>query len=479
MSRYQTRSNKRKNDSTIRDDNIQEDSSSSSSSEEEEQKVRSKKNKINTDNKKIESSSDESSSDSDTDERGNIKKLINYDSSSSEDNEDEEKCNCQPPQNPMGIFLNKLFNGKNDHKFNIETRINGSLLKQELKDKLKIKLNKCELDEKQQDWFDTVLNIPHGVYNPLPIDIVKDDVGKYFSNLILTMDKAVYGLQTVKEEIVNYVAQCITTSNPSPRILALHGVAGTGKTKIIREGISKSLNRPMQTFSMGGVKDSQHFVGFDYTYQHSKHGLITQGMLDSKVMNPIFFFDELDKISRGHEGEEIENLLIHMTDPVQNHDFKDKYIGEIPIDLSKVIFIFAFNNIENINPILLDRLHIVNIPTPSVEDKLIIAKNYLIDELLKNIGLNNSDFIITDEALKYIIQKYSSDGVRPLKRCIETVLLKINTIKLLGKNIKDVKISFKLKDYNLPIKVDEEVVKIFLKSHETGKEELKNPYMYM
>ena len=473
MSRYKTRSNKRKIDDSNND--IPEDLSS-----EDEVLIRKKKKVIKED-----TPPPSSSDDSDVDEKGNIKGLINYDSSSSDD-EDDETYNVNPnitqpqPQNPMGFLLNKLFGGTNDKYNDIEKKIDASLMNSELKVKLKEKLKKCDLDEKQQHWFGTVLNIPDGIYNPLPIDIGKDDVGKYFTDLIATMDKAVYGLQTVKEEIVNYVAQCLTTTTPSPRILALHGSAGVGKTKIIREGISKALNRPMQTFSMGGSKDSQHYTGFDYTYQHSKHGSITQAMLDSKVMNPVFFFDELDKISHGPEGEEIENLLIHMTDPVQNHDFRDKFIGEIPIDLSKVIFIFAFNNIENINPILRDRLHIIKIPTPSTDDKIIIAKNYLIDELLRNIGLTRIDFNITDEAIKRIITKYDkNDGVRTIKRCIETILLKINTIKLLGKSINDIKLSFKLKDYTFPIKVDEKNVSVFLSSHENNEDEPKNPYMYI
>lgn len=270
----------------------------------------------------------------------------------------------------------------------------------------------------------------------------------------------------------------------------------THNTQIVRNGIAKVLGTPMQTFSMGGIKDSSHFVGFDYTYQNSKYGAISQALIDSEVMNPVIFLDELDKISDWYEGEEIKNLLIHMTDPVQNHEFKDKYFEGLNIDLSKVIFIFAFNDIEKINPILRDRLHIIKITNPTDNDKLIIANNYVIDELLKNINLSKSDFTITDGAMMNIIQKYSNknSGIRSVKDCIRTILLKVNTLKLLGKStIKKIGLSFnhELKadnkrekekkepvlSYTFPIVIDENNVDVFLGSKESLDEKYLSMYM--
>lgn len=169
-----------------------------------------------------------------------------------------------------------------------------------------------------------------------------------------------------------------------------------------------------------------------------------------------------------------------MTDPIQNHDFKDKYFSGLQIDLSKVIFIFAFNNLDAISPILRDRLHIIKIPPPTEKDKMIIAKKYVIDELLKNIGITRDDFNITDGALEYIISNYSkSDSVRSLKRCIETILLKINTIKLLGKTVKDIKLSFSIENYSLPITITEKNVGVFLTSQESAVDDSKYMSMYM
>ena len=412
----------------------------------------------------------------DVDDHGNIKDLISYE-------EDEEEMDGEEIiiegdiQNIFGGLFESMINeGKKSSKISkLKTRIEESLMSKELKDNLIKKLEKIsQLEPKMEEWFEELLSIPFGKYSPLPIDINKDDVPLYFNNLLKTLDSVVYGLKNVKEEIITYVAQCLSSKIPSPRILALQGSAGTGKTRIIRDGIAKVLNTPMKSFSMGGIKDSSHFVGFDYTYQNSKFGAISQALIDSKVMNPVIFLDELDKISGKHDGDEVENLLIHLTDPIQNHQFKDKYFDGVDIDLSKVIFIFAFNNIEKINPILLDRIHVIKIKNPSDNDKLIIANNYLIDEVLSGFSsseegvkkcLLKSDVKLTDSAVMSIIKKYSNggDGMRSIKDCIRTILLKINTLKLLGGELsKHMNLSFCVEKISFPFVVDEKNINLFL-----------------
>lgn len=433
------------------------------------------------------SSEDSDSGSEDLDSEGNVKNLISYSSSDETETYHENECTCMD-SNSLPEFMDVLFGGKkSDNKIdNIKKSIKDSSMSQIIKDLLLKKLSKVShLESKQEEWFESILSVPFGKLSPLPIDIAKDDVSKYFTNVMDTLNKTVYGLSTVKEEIINYLAQTLTTKNPSPRILALQGSMGIGKTRIVRDGIANVLNTPMQTFSMGGIKDSSHFVGFDFTYQGSKYGSIVQSLIDSKVMNPVIFLDELDKISDCNDGEEVKNLLIHITDPIQNHEFKDKYFDGINIDLSKVIFIFAFNDITRINPVLLDRLHIIKIDDPSDSDKLIISNNYVIDELLKNITLTRNDFSITEGAMMEIIKKYSNkdSGIRSVKNCIQTILLKINTLKLLGKStIQKIGLSFNLnqsdnKNYTFPIIIDEKNINIFLGEKEKDDEAYRSMYM--
>jgi ATP-dependent Lon protease len=187
-------------------------------------------------------------------------------------------------------------------------------------------------------------------------------------------------------------------------------------------------------------------------------------------MNPIFFFDELDKISTNSDGVEIQNMLIHLTDPVQNNDFQDKYFDGIPIDLSKVIFIFAFNDINLINPILKDRLHIIKVPAPDTKEKVIIGTKYLTKELYPNIGLEDKDIIFTEEIMKYIITHNceSDGGVRNLKRCIETILLKINTARFIGKRNKYKSLKNKL---SFPISITTDMVDELIDKNKNEKDE--------
>ena len=318
--------------------------------------------------------------------------------------------------------------------------------------------------QKEMQWIESLLKIPFGKYSKIPIDkdSSKEEINNFFNFSIESLDKAAYGMKNVKEEIINYIAQFISTNNNSmPRIIALHGVAGIGKTNIIRNGLSKALNRPMKCISMGGLRDSSHFIGFDYTYSGSRYGIILQTLMETRVMNPIIFMDELDKISMTNEGIEIQNLLIHLTDPVQNNTFQDKYFAGIHIDLSKAVFIFAFNDIDNIHPVLKDRLHIIKVPEPTFDEKVIICKNYLLPDICNNIGINKDDINISNDVIKNLIKKYCNKdkGVRNLKRKLESILLKINLAKYIDKGSYSI-----LNRIEFPYTIKDDIVDLLLKN---------------
>jgi ATP-dependent Lon protease len=334
--------------------------------------------------------------------------------------------------------------------------------------------------EKAVEWFESLLKIPFGKYadNPIKVENPIEEIHTYFDQTYEKLDEAVYGMDKVKEDIVNYIAQFISTNNKSsPRVIGLCGSAGIGKTVIIRRGLAEALKRPMKTVSMGGIRDSSTFVGFEYTYSGSRYGMLSQCLMDAEVMNPIIFMDELDKISLTNDGLDIQNLLIHITDPVQNMTYQDKYFSGVTVDLSKVIFVFAFNDVNLINPILKDRINIINVPDPDMEAKVIIGKKYLVKEISPNIGFKESDIVFTDEIVRYIIKTYCNKdkGVRGLKKCIETIMLKINTARFLGSRLK-----YKsLKDIKLPFEVTEKVVKELLPEERNRKEEEILSHMYL
>ncbi len=167
---------------------------------------------------------------------------------------------------------------------------------------------------------------------------------QHFTEVKLSLDEAVHGMVDVKEEIIKYVAQLITNPSSRPRVIGLQGEPGIGKTEISRNGVAKALKTSFESISLGGMKDSSSLSGHDYTYQGSKHGLITQLLISAKVMNPVIFLDELDKVAKWDGISDVEDYLIHITDPVQNHDYRDKYFPEVPVNLGSVFFIVAFNN---------------------------------------------------------------------------------------------------------------------------------------
>jgi ATP-dependent Lon protease len=326
---------------------------------------------------------------------------------------------------------------------------------------------------KQIEWFETVLKIPWGQYASIPVNKTNKpaELADFFTKASTTLDEAVYGMETVKEEITNYIAQVLSTDNMSqPRVIALCGSPGVGKTVLVRRGLAEALNRPMKSISMGGIADSSYFIGFDYCYVGSRVGLIATALMETKVMNPVIFMDELDKISNTHSGLEIQNLLVHLTDPVQNNTFADKYLSGLNIDLSRVLFVFSYNDEKAINPILKDRLHIIRVPDPQLDAKIIIGTKYLVNELAENVGFKKGDVIFSPDVMRVIIQNFCKNdkGVRNLKRCIETIMLKCNTARYLGNKQKYK--CFKTSP-SLPINITEEIARQLLDSNKSDAEE--------
>ena len=318
-------------------------------------------------------------------------------------------------------------------------------------------------DKKDLHWLETLIKVPFGKYSTLNIDKSKpQDIENFFDNAIEKLDNSVYGLDSVKQEIINYIAQFISIDTSNPRIIALQGSPGIGKTSIIKRGVSDILKRPIRSISMGGISDSNHFLGFDFTYSGSRHGILVQSLIETGVMNPIIFMDELDKISETNDGQEIQNMLVHITDPIQNNCFEDKYFSGINIDLSKAIFIFSFNHIEKINPILKDRLHIIKVQEPSFDDKIVISNKYLVPEICKNIGFKETDITFDEDAIRHIISlcKYEK-GVRGIKKHIESVILRLNVARFIKKGKYN-----NLDKINLPYKVNRELTKKIIKNED-------------
>lgn len=210
----------------------------------------------------------------------------------------------------------------------------------------------------------------------------------------------------------------------------------THNTTLVKEGICNALGLPFGFVPLGGISDGSYLVGHSYTYEGSKWGRIVEILMNCGCMNPILFFDELDKISTTRHGDEIKNILIHLTDSSQNTDFHDKYFSELALDLSKCLVIFSYNNEEFINPILKDRMVTIKTNGYTNQNKVEIVEQYMLKELYDKFSFTEDQLVFPRDIISLIIRRTQEEkGVRNLKRSLEEILSQINLARLLKRGI--------------------------------------------
>lgn len=324
---------------------------------------------------------------------------------------------------------------------------------------------------KLSKWINALSKIPFNSFGRIELNLKQNKIQKFLMESYFKLDETIYGQYKAKNKIMQILAQWISNPNSMGQIIACEGPAGVGKTSLIKNGVSNVLSRPFSFYALGGANDISVLEGHSYTYEGAIYGRLVEMLIETKIMNPIIFFDELDKISNDEKGNNIENLLIHLTDPAQNNCIQDKYFSGIELDFSKCLLFFSFNDIEKINPILKDRLTIIKFEGYDVNEKIIILQKYLLNELINNVGLTNEDIIFDDDIFYYIINKYSGDekGMRNTKRVFEELLLQINLLKLLNDNKnkkipKNFHIDFSIENLNFPLKLNKKNVDLLLKN---------------
>ena len=319
---------------------------------------------------------------------------------------------------------------------------------------------------KIKNWVDTFMRIPFNKFETLPITIDNgvDACHEFMEGAQKTLDSAVYGLNDAKMQIMQMLGQLVTNPSAIGTAIAIHGPPGTGKTSLVKEGISKILNRPFSFIALGGATDSSYLEGHSYTYEGSVWGKIVQILIDSKCMNPVIYFDELDKISDTPKGEEIAGILTHLTDTSQNSQFHDKYFSDIDFDLSKCLFIFSYNDESKVNPILKDRMYRIETKGYDKKQKTVIANDYLLPKIREQVRFSAEEIIIPEESVHHIIDTHCNkeDGVRNLKRCFEIIHTKLNLYRLMkpGQNLFEGEMALKVE---FPFTVTKDIVDTLIK----------------
>ena len=333
---------------------------------------------------------------------------------------------------------------------------------------------------KLKNWVEAFMQIPFNKHKTLPLTI-SDGVDRCHDFMTAAknrLDTAVYGLNDAKMQIMQMVGQWIANPAAIGTAVAIHGPPGTGKTSLVKEGISKILGRDFAFIALGGATDSSFLEGHSYTYEGSVWGKIVDILIRCKSSNPVIYFDELDKISETSKGEEIVGILTHLTDTSQNSQFHDKYFSEVGFDLSKCLFIFSYNDESRVNPVLLDRMYKIRTTGYSAKDKTFIAQHHLIPRIRTEVAFAEGDIIIPDSVVEYIVEHctHKEAGVRNLKRCLEIVYTKLNLYRLMRPGTQlfdDKEMSLEV---SFPYTVSREVVDKLIKKGETDR---PNANMYL
>jgi MoxR-like ATPase len=314
---------------------------------------------------------------------------------------------------------------------------------------------------KMRNWLEKATALPLGIRKELPVKVEEgpEICQAFMSKAKKCLDDAIYGQEESKLQILQFIASKITNPQSRGMNLLLVGPPGIGKTSLIKQGIAKALDWPFQFISLGGDSDASTFSGHQMVYEGSHCGKIVNSLVQAKSMSMVLMFDELDKISDTPKGEEIQNLLVHLTDPTQNADFEDKYLSGIPLDLSQAMFVFSANDINKIDRVLLDRFLVVHLEGYGSKEKMEIAEKFLLPTALKEVNLAER-VGISKEVMQHVLETYAKEekGVRELKRCMEQIAQKLNMLRLFN----NPDLPFYIKDFSLPFILKKDHVDKFL-----------------
>ena len=318
-----------------------------------------------------------------------------------------------------------------------------------------------EMDEstseyyKLTNWIESLCRVPIGKFCKMAIDSrdTVDEIRAFIKRIRDTLDKTVYGHLEAKDHIIRLIAQWISNPESKGLVIGIQGPAGCGKTTLVKNGICKALELPFAFVALGGASDGSFLDGHSPTYEGSTWGKIVDILMRAECMNPVIYFDELDKISYTYKGDEVVNILVHLTDSTQNDKYQDKFFIDVDFDLSRCLIIFSYNDEALINPILKDRMVKIKTEGYKLEEKVIIAQKYLLPELFLQFKL--PEVTIKDDLIKYIITNRieEEEGVRNLKRALECILSNLNLNVLMSP-----------KEILFPLDITEEMVNKYVKN---------------
>lgn len=316
---------------------------------------------------------------------------------------------------------------------------------------------------KLSNWLNNVIELP---FDKVKIFSYPDSITHFLQFAYHKMNEELYGMKKVKEQLLFFINAKLTNPNMKRTNLGLVGPPGVGKTSIARL-LSSILDIGFQQISCGGIDRSDYFKGHDYTYVGSRPGEIVNCLKRMGTKNGILFFDEYEKVL---SNKTISALMLHITDPSQNSEFRDNYFSELTIDLSHLWFIYSMNSLPS-DEALRDRIFYIDIEGYSSKEKVSIVKNYILRKTLINSGLNENDIILDPETIKFLVNQCSKGdkGVRNLEKVIMDMVNKLKFLELHQdeNGILPFDLSFKVrKKITFPFQVDLQTLKCIIQFEE-------------
>ena len=280
---------------------------------------------------------------------------------------------------------------------------------------------------KYEEWVEHALRLPYGKYTPPP----KTKHPEFIQKARAKMDEEITGHDDAKHEVLRLICSWLNNGASSGFAIGLEGEPGVGKTSFVKRALSQCMGRPFCFIGLGGASDASGLLGHGYTYEGAIPGRLAECLTTSKVMDPIIYFDELDKISATGKGDELVHALIHLTDPIQNEHIRDRYLHGINLDLSRAVLVFSYNDASRVNPVLLDRIKRIRLNRPTNAQRMQICKNHLIPRALLNFP--DSNLTLSTEVIDYIVHKNEREsGMRGIEKDIAHIIASYCLVQMYG-----------------------------------------------
>lgn len=294
------------------------------------------------------------------------------------------------------------------------------VLRSNLPDKVKADIFRQLADNdnaKFEEWVERALKLPLGKLTLKPHEMP--------SALIACaqdiMEREITGHIEAKREVLCMLSNWINSGSSAGFALGLEGEPGVGKTSFAKRALAKSMDRPFCFISLGGASDASGLLGHGFTYEGAVPGRLVECLTVAETMDPIIFFDELDKISATNKGDELVAALIHLTDPVQNNHIRDRYFHGINIDISKAILVFSYNDPSRVHPVLLDRIRRIRLHSPSRKERIDICTNHLIPRAIAPYP--NHTFVLDTPIVEFIVDKNVAEaGMRGIEKDLAQII---------------------------------------------------------